>query len=72
MSNISSAQRKLSATTNNSANLDIESYSIDELVSILNINEPTEKNIRSSTDFYIKKFKDEGDIEMSNFFTEQQ
>ena len=36
MSNISSAQRKLSATTNNSANLDIESYSIDELVSILN------------------------------------
>ena len=40
MSNISSAQRKLSATTNNSANLDIESYSIDELVSILNINPP--------------------------------
>jgi len=68
MSNISSAQRKLSATTNNSANLDIESYSIDELVSILNINEPTEKNIKSSTDFYVKKFTDEGDMEMRNFF----
>lgn len=68
MSNISSAQKKLAVTNSKDANLDIESYDIDELVSILNISEPTETQIKHASDFYIKKFLDDGDKEMSDFF----
>tara|TARA_Y100000992_G_scaffold147491_1_gene98240 strand:- start:6514 stop:8103 length:1590 start_codon:yes stop_codon:yes gene_type:complete len=70
MSNISSAQNKLSVSNSKDANLDIDNYSTDELVSILNIQEPTEKAITNSTDHYIKKFLNNGDVEMSNFFKE--
>ena len=55
MSNISSAQKKLAVTDSKNANLDIENYDVDELVTILNISEPTEHNIRNASDFYIKK-----------------
>ena len=68
MSNISSAQRKLAVTDSKNANLDIENYDVDELVTILNISEPTEHNIINASDFYIKKFLDEGDKEMRDFF----
>lgn len=70
MSNISSAQKKLAVTNSKDANLDIESYDIDELITILNISEPTENSITNASDFYIKKFLDEGDKEMSDFFKE--
>ena len=70
MSNISLAQNILSVKNSNDANLDIDNYSTDELISILNIQEPTEQSIKNSTDHYIKKFLDEGDVEMSNFFKE--
>ena len=68
MSNISSAQKKLAVNNSEKANLDIDSYDINDLITILNISEPSEVNIRDTTDFYIKKFLDEGDKEMSNFF----
>ena len=45
MSNISSAQKILSVQNTESTNLDIDNYTIDELVTILNISEPTEENI---------------------------
>ena len=70
MSNISLAQNILSVKNSSDANLDIDNYSTDELISILNIQEPTEQSIKNSTDHYIKKFLDEGDVEMSNFFKE--
>lgn len=72
MSNISSAQKILSVQNTESTNLDIDNYTIDELVTILNISEPTEENIKKATEFYIKKFIDEGDQDMSNFFKEVQ
>ena len=70
MSNISSAQKKISIKDSSEAILDIESYDVDELITILNISEPTENKIRTASDFYIKKFLDEGDKEMSDFFKE--
>ena len=70
MSNISSAQKKLAIKNSTDANLDIESYDVDELVTILNISEPTETKITNASDFYIKKFLDDGDKEMSDFFKE--
>ena len=70
MSNISSAQKKLAIKDSTDAILDIESYDVDELITILNITEPTESQIKNASDFYIKKFLDEGDKEMSDFFKE--
>lgn len=68
MSNISAAQKKLAVGNSKDANLDIDSYDINDLITILNISEPSETNIRNTSDFYIKKFTDEGDKEMSDFF----
>ena len=70
MSNISLAQKKLSIKDSTDAILDIESYDVDELITILNISEPSESQIKNACDFYIKKFIDEGDKEMSDFFKE--
>ena len=46
----------------------INHYTTTELVSILNLSNPTETEITAKTDFYINKFKNEGNTKMADFF----
>ena len=68
MSNIGLATEALINSSPEGESLDIEDYTIDELVSILSLSSPTEKNIIDQTNFYINKFEQEGNLEMSTFF----
>ena len=53
MSNIGLATEALINSSPEGDSLDIEDYTIDELVSILSLSTPTEKNIIDQTNFYI-------------------
>ena len=46
----------------------INNYTSDELISILNLSSPTQKEITDKTNFYINKFTDEGNTDMVDFF----
>ena len=68
MSNLTLSQQALTVNDSESANLNIDQYTIDELISILNLSEPNEKMIIDKSNFYIEKFKNEGNAEMMEFF----
>ena len=48
--------------------LNIDNYTNDELIEILELNDPSNENIIMKTDFYIDKFKNEGKNEYASFF----
>ena len=47
--------------------LNIDNYTNDELIEILELNDPSNENIIMKTDFYIDKFKNEGKMNMLLF-----
>ena len=50
----------------------IDNYTLPELLTILELDTPTEENVLESTNNYIKKFKKEGNETMANFFQDVQ
>lgn len=50
----------------------IDNYSLTELLTILELETPTEENVLESTNSYIKKFKKEDNQTMANFFQDVQ
>ena len=52
--------------------LNIDNYTNDELIEILELNDPSNENIIMKTDFYIDKFKNEGKNEYASFFLNLQ
>ena len=52
--------------------LNIDNYTNDELIEILELNDPSNENIIIKTDFYIDKFKKEGKNEYASFFLNVQ
>lgn len=49
---------------------DIDKYSIDDLLTILNLNEPTEYQVQDATNTIIASMRSEGNVEMADFFEE--
>ena len=56
------------AASDENQETNINHYTTTELVSILNLSNPTETEITAKTDFYINKFKNEGNTKMADFF----
>ena len=52
--------------------LNIDNYTNDELIEILELNDPSNENIIMKTDFYIDKFKKEGKNDYVSFFLNVQ
>ena len=50
----------------------IDNYTLPELLTILELDTPTEENVLESTNYYIKKFQKEGNEKMANFFQDVQ
>jgi hypothetical protein len=50
----------------------IDNYTLPELLTILELDTPTEENVLESTNNYIKKFQKEGNETMANFFQDVQ
>jgi hypothetical protein len=50
----------------------IDNYTLPELLTILELDVPTEESVLKSTNYYIKKFKKEGNEKMANFFKDVQ
>ena len=51
---------------------DVNNYTIDELIAILELEDPTEEEIVDTSDGYIEKYEDEGDETMATFFQDIQ
>ena len=51
-------------------NLNIDDYTIPELMELIEINELNQTLINQKTDTYIQKFNEENNEEMSSFFSE--
>ena len=49
---------------------DIDKYSVDDLLTILNLNEPTEYQVQDATNTIIANMRSEGNVEMADFFEE--
>ena len=56
----------------NQVDTNIDNYSIGDLLTILELDTPTEENVLESTSYYIKKFQKEGNDKMANFFQDVQ
>lgn len=67
MSEFSTTQNAFAASDEHHET-DIGHYTIEELISILNLSNPTQKEITDKTDFYINKFNNEGNKDMADFF----
>jgi len=50
----------------------IDNYTLPELLTILELDTPNEENVLKSTNYYIKKFKKEGNKTMEKFFQDVQ
>jgi len=50
----------------------INNYTVEELLTILDIDQPTQENVIEKTNQYIDKFDAENNEEMANFFSEMQ
>ena len=50
----------------------VDNYTIDELIAILELENPTEEEIVDTSDGYIEKYEDEGDETMATFFQDIQ
>jgi len=50
----------------------IENYSLTELLTILQLDTPTEENVLNSTNYYINKFQKENNEQMATFFQDVQ
>jgi len=50
----------------------IENYSLTELLTILELDTPTEENVLNSTNYYINKFQKENNEQMATFFQDVQ
>ena len=47
---------------------DIDKYNIDDLLTILNLNEPSEYQVKDATNTIIAKMRAEGNVDVANFF----
>lgn len=56
-------------TYDNDVDTNVDNYTIDELVAILNLDDVTVENIEKAAGSYIKKFKNENNNRMAIFFT---
>lgn len=50
----------------------IDNYTLSELLTILDLDTPSEENVIKSTNYYITKFQKEGNDKMANFFQDVQ
>jgi len=73
MSDVSTTQ-KTSIETNETQETNVDNYTTTELISILNLSNSNEfeKEITTKTDFYINKFKNDGNTKMADFFYDVQ
>ena len=58
----------MSINTDQNVDMDIDNYNPSELFEILNIENPTKSSITKASDALIKKFKEEGNDDLSEFF----
>ena len=50
----------------------VDNYTIDELIAILELEDPTEEEIVDTSNGYIEKYEDEGNETMATFFQDIQ
>ena len=50
----------------------IDNYTIPEMLTILDLDDPTEKDVIDATNKYIDNFNNSGNTNMSNFFMDMQ